>query len=84
MTLRQILDIPPSIHGKIRFHSSFDDQRLIVDLVDTDINIDSKINITLKPMEVIVLEGSDPDRKQNRTKDSSNKKKKKEATPLKL
>ena len=57
-TLREILDVPPSVRkDKVTFRSSFDDQRPLPPLVDNAVDIDKTIEITLEPMEVIVLEG---------------------------
>ena len=57
-TLRQILDVPPMVKkDKVTFRNSFKDQRSIPGLVGKAVNIDQEIRITLKPQEVIVLEG---------------------------
>ena len=57
-SLREILDVPPSVKkDKVKFRSSFKDQRNITVLLNGSIDIDKVLNITLKPQEVIVLEG---------------------------
>lgn len=57
-SLRQILDVPPSVKkDKVKFRHSFKDQRNVPGLVGKGIDIDKTLKITLKPMEVIVLEG---------------------------
>ncbi len=57
-TLRAILDVPPMVKkDKVTFKNSFSDQRNIPGLVGGAVDIDKEINITLKPQEVIVLEG---------------------------
>ena len=57
-TLRQVLDVPPSVKGSIMLRSSFDDQRNLPGIMDTAVNVDTPISITLDPMEVIVMEGT--------------------------
>ena len=42
---------------KVKFRSSFKDQRNITVLLNGSIDIDKVLSITLKPQEVIVLEG---------------------------
>ena len=57
-TLREILDVPPSVKkDKVKFRSSFKGQRNISALLSGAIDIDKKLTITLQPQEVIVLEG---------------------------
>ena len=57
-TLRQILDVPPSVKkDKVSFRNSFKELRSIDVLVKGGIDIDKELTITLKPQEVIVLEG---------------------------
>lgn len=57
-TLREILDVPPMVKkDKVSFRNSFKDQRSIPGLVGKCVDIDQEIQITLKPQEVIVLEG---------------------------
>lgn len=57
-TLRQMLDVHPSVKGSIVLRSSFDDQRNLPGIMDTAVNVDTPISITLEPMEVIVMEGT--------------------------
>lgn len=57
-TLRQILDVPPSVKkDKVKFRNSFDDQRNLSVLTGSAVDIDKEIEITLEPMDVVVLEG---------------------------
>ncbi len=56
-TLRAIFDVPPGVKGSITLHNSFDDQRLLPGLTNKAVDMDSPVTITLKPQEVIVLEG---------------------------
>ena len=57
-TLREILDVPPMVKkDKVTFRNSFKDQRNVPGLVGGAIDVDAPIDITLKPQEVIVLEG---------------------------
>ncbi len=56
-SLREILDVPPGIKGTVTWRNSFDDQREL-GLTSGPLDVDSPISITLKPMEVIVLEGT--------------------------
>lgn len=57
-TLREILDVPPMVKkDKVTFRNTFKDQRSIPGLVGGAIDVDTAIDITLKPQEVIVLEG---------------------------
>lgn len=57
-TLREILDVPPMVKkDQVSFRNSFKDQRSIPALVGKGVDIDQEIQITLKPQEVIVLEG---------------------------
>ncbi len=53
-----MLDVPPSVKGSIMLRSSFDDQRNLPGIMDTAVNVDTPISITLDPMEVIVMEGT--------------------------
>ncbi len=77
-TLRQILDVPPSVKkDKVKFRSSFTDQRNIPSLLEGAVNIDKEISITLKPQEVIVLEGVCSAGKDKAEKDDKSKAKKK-------
>lgn len=57
-TLRDILDVPPMVKkDKVKFKNSFADQRSVPGLSGGAVDIDKEIEITLKPQEVIVLEG---------------------------
>ena len=56
-TLRKVLDVPPGIKGKVTLRSSFKDQRALPGLMDTAVDVDKEIDITLQPFEVIVMEG---------------------------
>lgn len=57
-TLREILDVPPMVRrDKVTFRNSFKDQRNVPGLSGGAIDVDEAIDITLKPQEVIVLEG---------------------------
>lgn len=59
-TLRQVLDIPAEVTGAIILRSSFDDQRELSGIMDKAVDIDTPINFTLQPLEVIVMEGDVP------------------------
>ncbi len=56
-TLRQILDVPPTMTGKVTLRSSFDDQTRLP-IMDKAIDVDAPIEITLKPFDVVVMEGT--------------------------
>jgi len=56
-TLREVMDIPPSWKGFIKLTSSFQDQRVLENITDTELDVDTPINFTIKPFEVIVMEG---------------------------
>lgn len=56
-TLRKILDVPPYLKGSVVFSHSFRDQRNIPSLIGKAVDVDKDLTITLKPQEVIVLEG---------------------------
>ena len=90
-TLREILDIPPSCKGSVILSSSFADQRKL-SVIGKSINIDDSVEFTLKPFEVIVMEGKNElssgadddhdaatDKKKTGKKKSDKKKKKKKA-----
>lgn len=55
-TLRQILDVPPHVKGTVTLHSSFADQTRLP-IMDTPIDVDTPIEITLKPFDVVAMEG---------------------------
>ncbi len=57
-TLREILDVPPDVKGKVAFRNSFDDQRKLPGLTGKAVSVDKKLKITMEPFEVIVLEGA--------------------------
>ncbi len=56
-TLRSILDIPPGVTGSVTLRSSFADQT-VLPLMDKAIDVDAPIEITLKPFDVVAMEGS--------------------------
>ncbi len=56
-TLRRVLDVPAGVKGSVIFRNSFADQREL-GLTEGAVDVDTPINITLKPLEVIVLEGT--------------------------
>ncbi len=56
-TLREVLDVPPGIKGTVEWRNSFEDQREL-GLTNGPLDVDETISITLRPMEVIVLEGN--------------------------
>lgn len=56
-TLREIMDIPSAWQGSIKLSGSFNDQRNIEGLMGADVDVDAPISITIKPFEVIVMEG---------------------------
>ena len=55
-TLRSILDVPPAVKGKVVLRSSFADQTRLP-IMDTPIDVDAPIEITLKPFDVVAMEG---------------------------
>lgn len=83
-TLREILDIPPDYKGSVTLSSSFSDQRQ-TSFIGTPINIDQSVDFTLRPFEVIVMEGenelnsssADSDKTDTKKKTTKKKKKKK-------
>ncbi len=56
-TLRDIFDVPPGVKGRITLHNSFDDQRALPGITGKAVDVDKELSITLKPLEVLVLEG---------------------------
>lgn len=56
-TLRAVLDVPPTVKGKIVFKNSHSDQTDLKILTAAPVDIDAPIDITMKPLDVIVLEG---------------------------
>ncbi len=57
-TLREVLDVPPSVKGAVILRNSFSDQRPLPGITDTVVDVDTPVCFTLKPMEVFVWEGS--------------------------
>ena len=57
-TLRAVLDVPPTVQGSITFRNSFNDQRKLPDFTDKQLDYDAEIELTLEPMEILVLEGT--------------------------
>lgn len=55
-TLRSILDIPPGVTGSVTLRSSFADQT-VLPIMDKAIDVDSPIEITLSPFDVVAMEG---------------------------
>lgn len=56
-TLRSILDVPPGVTGSIILRSSFDDQTRLP-IMDTPIDVDTPLEITLQPFDVVAMEGT--------------------------
>ena len=56
-TLRSILDVPPGMTGSIILRSSFDDQTRLP-IMDTPIDVDTPLEITLQPFDVVAMEGT--------------------------
>jgi hypothetical protein len=56
-TLRQILDVPPTIKGSVTLRSSFDDQTRLP-IMDCAIDVDAPIEITLSPFDIVTMEGT--------------------------
>lgn len=57
-TLRQALDVPPNVTGTVTLKNSYADQRALPNLTDQPVDVDAEIDITLQPLEVLVLEGT--------------------------
>lgn len=57
-TLREVLDVPPNLKGTVTFRNSFADQRALPGLSNRAVDIDTSIDISLHPLEVIVMEGN--------------------------
>lgn len=55
-TLREILDVPPGVTGTVTLRSSFDGQTKL-HIMDTPIDVDAPIEITLTPCDVVAMEG---------------------------
>ena len=56
-TLRQALEIPNHINGKIVLKSAFNNQTNYADIIGKEIDIDALINFNMPPFDVIVLNG---------------------------
>ena len=55
-TLREVLDVPPGVFGTVTLRSSFADQT-VLPIMDKAIDVDTPIEITLKPFDVVAMEG---------------------------
>lgn len=55
-TLREILDVPPTVKGTVVLRSSFADQTRLP-IMDTAIDVDQPLEITIKPFDVVAMEG---------------------------
>ncbi len=55
-TLREILDVPPTLKGTVVLRSSFEGQTQLP-IMDRAIDVDTPIEITLKPFDVVAMEG---------------------------
>ena len=55
-TLREILDVPPTVKGTVVLRSSFADQTRLP-IMDTPIDVDQPLEITIKPFDVVAMEG---------------------------
>mgnify|MGYP006330860165 FL=1 len=56
-TLRNILEIPNYISGKIFLTDAFSNQIFLSDITNQLIDIDAKITFVIPPFEVVVLDG---------------------------
>ncbi len=56
-TLRCILDIPATLKGSVILRSSFADQT-VLPIMDKAIDVDTPIEITLTPFDVVAMEGT--------------------------
>lgn len=56
-TLREILDVPPTLKGSVILRSSFADQTRL-HIMDRAINVDEPIEITLSPFDIVAMEGT--------------------------
>ncbi|MDO5473281.1 MAG: hypothetical protein Q4F35_08090 [Akkermansia sp.] len=56
-TLREILDVPPTMKGKVTLRSSFADQTKLP-IMDRAIDVDEPIEISLAPFDVVAMEGT--------------------------
>ena len=55
-TLREVLDVPASVKGKVTLRSSFADQTRLP-IMDRPVDVDEVIEITIAPFDVIAMEG---------------------------
>lgn len=55
-TLRQILDVPPTLKGTVMLRSSFADQTQLP-IMDKAIDVDAPIEIRLAPFDIVAMEG---------------------------
>ena len=55
-TLREILDVPPTLKGTVVLRSSFEGQTQLP-IMNRAIDVDTPIEITLKPFDVVAMEG---------------------------
>lgn len=56
-TLREILDVPPTVKGTVILRSSFGGQTRLP-IMERTINVDEPIEITLKPFDIVAMEGT--------------------------
>ncbi len=59
-TLREALDIPDYITGKIHLTDAFSNQTQYAGITNKDINIDENITFNIPPFDVVVFNGVDP------------------------
>lgn len=55
-TLREVLDVPAAVKGTVTLRSSFADQTRLP-IMDRPVDVDEVIEITLKPFDVVAMEG---------------------------
>lgn len=58
ITMREALDIPAKVKGKITFKDSYGDQRKMAGFSGVSVDIDKPVTFTLQPFEVFVYEGN--------------------------
>ena len=56
-TLRELFEVPQLLSGSIVLKSSYADQREQDGITNAEVDVDREIEFSLKPMEVLVLEG---------------------------
>ncbi len=56
-TLREILDVPPTLKGTVILRNSFADQTKLP-IVDKAIDVDAPIEIRLAPFDIVAMEGT--------------------------